>query len=131
MTFLQQVEKADALRIGDDVYLKTSQTPPEFMPLGGCPKLSDFDNTDVTQVGPSLWETIDRASNTPTLVECLTLEPVSPYNPEIQAIMDKDIHDAHPEYTRADWEGEAFVGDTQRGYWDWVQARVEEAQADE
>lgn len=31
----------------------------------------------------------------------------------------------HPDYPRGDWEVEVSNGDTQRSYWDWVQASIE------
>jgi hypothetical protein len=36
----------------------------------------------------------------------------------------------HPNWPRADWQREVANGDTQRGYWDYVAARLEEEQAD-
>jgi hypothetical protein len=32
----------------------------------------------------------------------------------------------HPKYSRAFWREEVVAGDTQRGYWDWVVAQLEE-----
>jgi hypothetical protein len=36
----------------------------------------------------------------------------------------------HPNWPRSDWQREAANGDTQRGYWDHVAARLEEEEAD-
>jgi hypothetical protein len=32
----------------------------------------------------------------------------------------------NPQYPRAVWKAEVAAGDTQRGYWDWVDAKREE-----
>lgn len=36
-----------------------------------------------------------------------------------------DIHSEHPKYSRETWETEAFVSDTQLGYWQWVAQQME------
>jgi hypothetical protein len=36
----------------------------------------------------------------------------------------------HPQYGRADWKYEVANGDTQRGYWDYVAAKLEEEDAE-
>lgn len=37
----------------------------------------------------------------------------------------------HRLYTRSDWQDEVDAGDTQRGYWDWVAAMLEQEEDDE
>lgn len=32
----------------------------------------------------------------------------------------------HPVFTRGDWRNEVFNGYTLRGYWEWVEAQIEE-----
>jgi hypothetical protein len=32
----------------------------------------------------------------------------------------------HPQYLRRDWRHEVAEGDTLRGYWDWVEAQLEQ-----
>lgn len=43
----------------------------------------------------------------------------------VPQLMEIDAWGEHPSYTRADWKAEVANGDTQRGYWDWVQHLVE------
>lgn len=37
-----------------------------------------------------------------------------------------DIWDEYPEYPVEDWHFEVANGDTRRGYWDWVEAKIDE-----
>jgi hypothetical protein len=37
----------------------------------------------------------------------------------------------HPEFPRSDWQYEVGNGDTQRGYWDFVAAKLDEAKSNE
>lgn len=37
-------------------------------------------------------------------------------------------HGEHGEHPRADWKAEVASNDTQLGYWEWLEARLEEAQ---
>lgn len=34
----------------------------------------------------------------------------------------------HPSYPSEDWKYEVEAGDTRRGYWDWVVAKLEQAE---
>lgn len=36
----------------------------------------------------------------------------------------------HPVFTRGEWRHEAFNGYTLRGYWEWVEAQIWEAEDD-
>ncbi|MFC1457777.1 hypothetical protein ACETIH_13805 [Microvirga arabica] len=38
------------------------------------------------------------------------------------------VWDDHPDYPSEDWQYEVGNGDTRRGYWDWVAAKLEEAE---
>jgi hypothetical protein len=38
----------------------------------------------------------------------------------------EDSWASHPLYGREDWKQEAQQGNTQRGYWDWVEAMIEQ-----
>jgi hypothetical protein len=38
----------------------------------------------------------------------------------------EDSWASHPLYSREDWKQEAQQGNTQRGYWDWVEAMIEQ-----
>jgi hypothetical protein len=38
------------------------------------------------------------------------------------------VWDDHPDYPSEDWRHEVANGDTRRGYWDWVAAKLEEAE---
>jgi hypothetical protein len=38
------------------------------------------------------------------------------------------VWDDHPDYPSKDWQHEVENGDTRRGYWDWVAAKLEEAE---
>jgi len=46
-------------------------------------------------------------------------------------LMDEDKWADYDVWPRAEWERETSEGNTQRGYWDWVFAKIEEAQEDE
>lgn len=35
----------------------------------------------------------------------------------------------HPQHPRQDWCAEVAMGNTLRGYWDWVVAQIEESEA--
>jgi len=34
--------------------------------------------------------------------------------------------DNHPDFPSEDWQTEVHFGDTRRGYWEWVRAKMEE-----
>ena len=52
----------------------------------------------------------------PTLMDAITVE-------QLKA---EDCWPSHPLYGRDDWKHEVSEGNTQRGYWDWVEARLQD-----
>lgn len=36
--------------------------------------------------------------------------------------------DEHPQHSKQDWRSEVAFGDTLRGYWEWVEAKIEEGE---
>jgi hypothetical protein len=46
-------------------------------------------------------------------------------NADVTALMQADFWGEHPIYTRSHWQLEVRRGDTQRGYWNWVEAQIE------
>jgi hypothetical protein len=50
-----------------------------------------------------------------------------PNAPQLIAGIDS-VWDDHPDYPSTDWQYEVENGDTRRGYWDWVAAKLEEAE---
>jgi hypothetical protein len=53
-------------------------------------------------------------------------ETTHPDAPQLIAEADS-VWDDHPNYPSEDWKYEVENGDTRRGYWDWVAAKIEEA----
>jgi hypothetical protein len=49
----------------------------------------------------------------------------------VAQLMEIDVWGEHPVHTRTEWQDEVAAGDTQRGYWDWVQAMIEQYGEDE
>jgi hypothetical protein len=49
----------------------------------------------------------------------------APKDDDVTALMQADFWGEHPIYTRSHWQLEVRQGDTQRGYWSWVEARIE------
>ncbi len=47
---------------------------------------------------------------------------------ELHFIEDRDVWSEHPDHPRSDWQHEVASGDTNRGYWDYVQAKIEEGE---
>src|SRR3954452_4769817 len=50
-----------------------------------------------------------------------------PKAPQLIAGIDS-VWDDHPDFASEDWKYEVENGDTRRGYWDWVAAKLEEAE---
>lgn len=49
--------------------------------------------------------------------------------PDIEALADRHggYWGAHPDYPVADWQYEVANDDTRRGYWEWVEAKLADA----
>lgn len=47
-------------------------------------------------------------------------------HPDIWAMFKKDAWGEHPDFPRRAWQDAAYAGETQLGYWDWVQHRRDE-----
>lgn len=56
---------------------------------------------------------------------------ISAYVPDSGPDEGKTAWDSDEKYTREDWQAEVSAGDTNRGYWDWVNACRERDQDDE
>lgn len=37
----------------------------------------------------------------------------------------------HPKYSRSSWQVEVYAGDTNAGYWEWVENKIEDHAGDE
>lgn len=46
--------------------------------------------------------------------------------PEVAKLQLVHIYSEHPKWTRGHWSAEVYDDDTQLGYWEWVEHRVEE-----
>jgi len=38
--------------------------------------------------------------------------------------------DNHPDFPVEEWQNEVHFGDTRRGYWEWVRAKMDEKEVD-
>ncbi len=56
-------------------------------------------------------------------------EPI--YHDDVMKLMTADAWSEHPQFKRLDWLENVMSKDTQRGYWDWVNAQIEEFENDE
>ena len=50
---------------------------------------------------------------------------VSYWDTEVQVLVNGDAWSEHPKFPRQDWRAEVAAGDSQRGYWDWVNGQLE------
>ncbi|MDG2570829.1 hypothetical protein P7L87_25085, partial [Vibrio parahaemolyticus] len=76
--------------------------------------------------------TTKQSRNAPALAPKPMPETAHPDAPKLIASIDS-VWDDHPDYPSDGWKYEVENGDTRRGYWDWVAAKLEEAgeQSDE
>lgn len=56
---------------------------------------------------------------------------VEPCNPELESKKERDPWGETKEHPREDWRYEVANGDTNLGYWDWVDHKVEEEEDDD
>lgn len=69
----------------------------------------------------------------PKTVDLKLPEAPVTHSHEYQAALDlmkADLWAEHPDYERAYWRQVVEAGNTQRGYWDWVLAQIEEAEVE-
>jgi hypothetical protein len=53
------------------------------------------------------------------------ISPHGNYDQEVASCMEVDLWGDHPDHPRVDWQVEVGMGNTQLGYWQWVQHRID------
>lgn len=64
-------------------------------------------------------------------IHSLPADPNEIFHSEAVELSKRDWWGEHPDFSRADWRHEAGCGDTQRGYWNWISAKLEERDHDD
>lgn len=113
--------------------------------------VTNIKTQDLTQGGPIELEGSDAlqanafkylaGSGTEIVIQTLQLRQIDPnpdnrivpmvtvdeaFHPDAQALFRADAWSEHGDFPRADWRQEVGNGDTQRSYWGWVSARLDE-----